>query len=209
MLGGGGFSTSEDGASAIDDFLLAVTGKDRPSVCFVPTASGDADGYIERFVAAFRSRAEMSVLSLFSHDPWGYPDPSMLFEQDVVYVGGGSTVNLLAVWRVHGLPQVLREAAAGGTVLAGISAGMSCWFDGSSTDSFGALAALPDGLGLLPGSACPHDLGEAERRERYLASVASGALVPGHAADGQVACCGVTERSSRWSPRSSAARPST
>ncbi len=186
-LGGGGFSMSPDGSSAIDDLLLGLTGKDRPAVCFVPTASGDSDAYTERFVAAFAGRAETSVLSLFSHDPWGYPDPSMLLEQDVVYVGGGSTANLLAVWRVHGLPELLERAAAGGTVLAGISAGMNCWFDGSSTDSFGALAPLDDGLGLLSGSACPHYLGETSRRQRYREFVASGALPDGHAADDGVA----------------------
>lgn len=186
-LGGGGFSTLDD-ASAIDDHLLTLTGKDEPKVCFVPTASGDADTYVERFLAAFTGRAQTSVLSLFCHDPWGYSDPAMLLEQDVVYVGGGSTANLLAVWRLHGLPDILRTAAANGTILAGISAGMNCWFEGSSTDSFGRpLAPLADGLGFLPGSACPHYLEEGDRRERYLSWVASGALPGGYAVDQHVA----------------------
>lgn len=181
-LGGGGFSTLDE-ASAIDDHLLALTGKDAPKVCFVPTASGDADSYIERFVTAFTNRAQTSVLSLFCHDPWGYTDPAMLLEQDVVYVGGGSTANLLAVWRLHGLPDLLRTAASNGTILAGISAGMNCWFEASSTDSYGPLAPLPDGLGFLPGSACPHYLEEEDRREKYLGWVASGALPGGYAVD--------------------------
>jgi dipeptidase E len=182
-LGGGGFSTL-DAASAIDDHLLALTGRSEPKVCFVPTASGDADTYIERFFAAFDGRAQTSVLSLFCHDPWGYADPSTLLDQDVVYVGGGSTANLLAVWRLHGLPEILRTAAAQGTILAGISAGMNCWFEASSTDSFGRpLAPLRDGLGLLPGSACPHYLEEGDRREKYLDWVASGALPEGYAVD--------------------------
>ncbi|SKC82506.1 Type 1 glutamine amidotransferase-like domain-containing protein [Krasilnikoviella flava] len=182
-LGGGGFSMSDDGSSAIDDHLLDLTGKDVPKVCFVPTASGDDGGYSQRFTEAFAGRAETSVLSLFCREPWGYADPRVLLEQDVVYVGGGSTANLLVVWRRHGLPGILAEAAANGTVLAGISAGMNCWFDASSTDSFGPLAPLDDGLGFLPGSACPHYLGEAERREAYLGWVASGALPEGHAVD--------------------------
>lgn len=182
VLGGGGFSTL-DADSPIDDHILGLTGVEHPKVCFVPTASGDADPYIERFLAAFDGRAESSVLSLFCHDPWGYQDPSALLEQDVVYVGGGSTANLLAVWRLHGLPEVLREAAARGTVLAGISAGMNCWFDASSTDSYGPLAPFGDGLGFLAGSSCPHYLEEPERRETYLGWVGSGALPSGYAVD--------------------------
>lgn len=182
-LGGGGFSTL-DTASAIDDHLLGMTGKDEPAVCFVPTASGDADPYIEAFFAAFEGRAQTSVLSLFCHDPWGYSDPAVLLTQDIIYVGGGSTANLLAVWRLHGLPDILRTAAKNGTVLAGISAGMNCWFEGSSTDSYGRpLAPLLDGLGFLPGSACPHYLEEGDRREKYLGWVASGALPDGYAVD--------------------------
>src|SRR5690606_2426677 len=167
---------SDDGSSAIDDHLLDLTGAATPRVCFVPTASGDADSYVERFESAFAGRARTSVLSLFCRDPWGYRDPKMLLEQDVVYVGGGSTANLLAVWRLHGVPELLAEAAARGTVLAGISAGMNCWFESSSTDSFGPLAALDDGLGILAGSACPHYLGEPDRREKYLGWVGDGAL---------------------------------
>ncbi len=174
---------SDDGSSLIDDHLLELTGRSRPRVCFVPTASGDDDDYSGRFVAAFTGRAETSVLSLFCHEPWGYSDPRVLLEQDLVYVGGGSTANLLAVWRLHGLPAILREAAAQGTVLAGISAGMNCWFEGSSTDSFGPLAPLPDGLGLVAGSACPHYLGEPGRRELYRRWVGAGALADGWAAD--------------------------
>lgn len=182
-LGGGGFSMSDDGSSAIDDHILELTGVARPRVCFVPTASGDADGYSQRFEAAFAGRARTSVLSLFCHDPWGYRDPDMLLDQDVVYVGGGSTANLLAVWRLHSLPEVLERAAANGTVLAGISAGMNCWFEGSSTDSYGPLAPLADGLGFIPGSACPHYLGEPGRRAAYHRWVAQGVLGDGYGVD--------------------------
>lgn len=185
-LGGGGFSDAHRD-SAIDDFLLDLTGASTPKVCFVPTASGDADGYSQRFEEAFAGRATTSVLSLFCHDPWGYLDPEMLLDQHLIYVGGGSTANLLAVWRLHGLPDILRRAAEHGTVLAGISAGMNCWFEQSSTDSFGPLAPLDDGLGFLPGSACPHYLGESERRDQYLGWVASGALKDGWAVDDHTA----------------------
>ena len=174
---------SDDGRSAIDDLLLDLTGVSRPRVCFAPTASGDSLDYRRRFEEAFAGRARTSVLSLFGSPPDDYRDPGILHEQDVVYVGGGSTANLLAVWRLHGLPEILRDAARSGTVLAGISAGMNCWFEQSSTDSFGPLAPLRDGLGFLPGSACPHYLGEPGRRDLYRGWVRSGELADGYAAD--------------------------
>lgn len=183
VLGGGGFSMSDDGTSALDNFLLDLTGVDLPRVCFVPTASGDADGYGQRFESCCAGRSETSVLSLFCQDPWGYTDPAMLLEQDAIYVGGGSTANLLAVWRLHGLPDILAEAAAQGVVLAGVSAGTNCWFTGSSTDSFGPLAALDDGLEFIDASACPHYLGEPGRREKYVGWVADGSLGDGYAVD--------------------------
>jgi dipeptidase E len=169
----------------LDDYLLALTGASVPRVCFIPTASGDADGYIERFEKSFADRAETSVLSLFRRSG---DLAELLAEQDAVYVGGGSTANLLALWRLHGLDRLLVEAGRRGTVLAGISAGMNCWFEGSVTDSFGTDPLLPlaDGLGLVPGSACPHYDGEPLREPTYRGLVATGALDPGYAVDD---CC--------------------
>lgn len=187
-LGGGGFSQAGV-VTPIDDHILHLTRVERPRVCFVPTASGDDLGYAEKFERAFAGRPETSVLSLFTkaaNDTWTC-DPRHVLSQDVVYVGGGSTANMLAVWRRHGLPELLRKAAASGTILAGISAGMNCWFEASSTDSFGPLAPLDDGLGFLPGSACPHLFGEPGRAENYRRWVADGALPDGHAVDDAVA----------------------
>jgi peptidase E len=127
------------------------------------------------------------VLSLFCQDPWGYTDPSTLLDQDLIYVGGGSTANLLAVWRHHGLPDILSQACAQGTVLAGISAGMNCWYQASSTDSYGPLAPLSDGLGFLPGGACPHLLGDEDRRASLCRWVATGEMPTTYAADDHVA----------------------
>jgi peptidase E len=186
-LGGGGFSMSEDGSSAIDDYLLELTGRSRPKVCFVGTASGDAASYRDRFFAAFDGCARTSALVLFGQSTHDYVPPEHALEQDLIYVGGGSTANLLALWRLHGLDTVLATAAASGTVLAGISAGMNCWFEASVTDSFGPLAPLHDGLGMLPGSACPHYFGEEGRAERFTEWVGAGVLPAGHAADDHVA----------------------
>ncbi|MEV7534250.1 Type 1 glutamine amidotransferase-like domain-containing protein [Streptomyces hydrogenans] len=179
---GGGFSTEDDGL--LDDWVLGHARVARPRVCFVPTASGDAPGYVERFLAAFRPRAcEPSVLSLFRREADDRALRAFLLAQDVVYVGGGNTANLLAVWRAHGVDRLLREALGRGTLLCGISAGANCWAEGSHTDSFGPLTHLPDGLGLLPGSVCPHYDGEPGRRPSYRAAVASGALPPGWAVE--------------------------
>lgn len=180
-LGGGGFST--DAGPLVDDFLLSLAPAGRrPRVCFVPTASGDADTYIARFLDAFPpARAEASVLKLFERTVTDLA--AFVAGQDVVYVGGGSTVNLLAVWRAHGLDHALADAYDNGVVLAGLSAGMNCWFEASVTDSYHVdeLAALSDGLGFIAGSACPHYDGEPLRRPTYTRLVAEG-FPEGHAA---------------------------
>ena len=107
----------------------------------------------------------------------------LVLEQDVVSVGGRNTASLLAVWRAHGLDAILREALDAGAVLCGVSAGMNCWFEASTTDSFGPeLAPLHDGLGFVAGSACPHYDGEAQRRPLYRELVAGG-FPAGYAAD--------------------------
>lgn len=179
---GGGFSTDDDGV--LDDWLLGLVDAARPRICFVPTASGDAPGYIERFLAAFADRpVEAEVLPLFRRTLDDEALRTFLLSQDVVYVGGGNTANLLAVWRAHGVDRLLREAYDRGVLLCGISAGANCWAEGSHTDSFGPLTHLADGLGLLPGSVCPHYDGEPGRRPSYRAVVAGGALPPGWAVE--------------------------
>ena len=179
-MGGGGFSMEPENP-VLDDFLLRLAGRPRPKVCFLPTASGDNPEYINRFQDVLSDRAETSVLRLFTRE---HEDVrGFLLEQDIVYVGGGSTANLLAVWRAHGIPELLAEAADRGTVLAGISAGMNCWFQASVTDSFGPnLGPLLDGLGFVEGSACPHYDGEELRAGTYKSLVADG-FPPGYAAD--------------------------
>ncbi|MYT32629.1 MULTISPECIES: peptidase E [unclassified Streptomyces] len=183
---GGGFSTDTDGL--LDDWVLGQARTPRPKVCFLPTASGDAAGYVERFLAGFRPRdCEPSVLPLFRRELDDDALRALVLAQDVVYVGGGNTANLLAVWRAHGMDRLLREAYERGTLLCGISAGANCWAEGSHTDSFGPLTFLPDGLGLLSGSVCPHYDSEPGRRASYRAAVASGALPAGWALEDGVA----------------------
>jgi peptidase E len=170
-MGGGGFSMEPDNP-ALDLYVLAQTRKRNPSICFLATATGDADGYIDNFYSAFRAhRCRPTHVPLFRRTP---DLKQALLTQDVIYVGGGNTKSMLATWRGWELPRLLRRAWAGGTVLAGISAGAICWFEAGVTDSWGdRLAGLPC-LGFLPGTCCPHFDGEPERRPALHRLVASG-----------------------------------
>jgi len=184
-LGGGGFS-SEDATSPLDDFILGLARRPNPRICFLPTASGDSDTYVANFYRAFNPRSCRPLdLTLFRRTVVDLRP--FLLDQDVIYVGGGNTANMLAIWRRHGVDQILRECWESGAVMAGISAGAICWFEAAVTDSFGPqLAALHDGLGLLPGSACPHYDSEERRRPVYQRLVAEG-FRGGYAADEGVA----------------------
>ena len=180
-MGGGGFSEEPDNP-LLDRFALSLARRERPRVCFVATASGDAEGYVARFYRAFAEHdCRPADLGLFDRRVGDLR--RFVLEQDVVYVGGGNTASLLSVWRAHGLDAILREALAAGAVLCGVSAGMNCWFEASTTDSFGPeLAPLHDGLGLVSGSACPHYDGEPQRRPLYHRLVTDG-FPAGYAAD--------------------------
>ncbi len=178
-MGGGSFSVEPEG-SALDAYVLTLAGKPRPKICFVPTASGDSPVYITKFYEAFGDRAAATHLGLFGRPRMDMA--SVLASQDIIYVGGGNTANMLAVWRVHGVDRMMREAWERGVILTGVSAGMICWFECGVTDSFGPLAALRDGLGFLPGSACPHYDGEKDRRPTYHGLVRGG-FPAGYAAD--------------------------
>ena len=186
-LGGGGFSNDADDpvGRRLDQVILDATGKPNPRVCFIGTAGGDAEGLALRFYQAFMGRAETHDLNLF----WRSRHPHLrefILGMDAVYVGGGSTLNLMAIWRAHGLEQILAEAWAAGVVLAGMSAGMACWFESPVTDAFhdGTLRAM-QGVGLIPGSACAH-FGDPMRRVAYPRLIREG-LVPGYAAEDGVA----------------------
>lgn len=182
-MGGGGFLAEDD--SPLDDFLLSLSPAPRPSVCFVPTPSGDSDRAIAAFFEAFSRRdCEPSCLRLFGV---AERPAELLAAQDVVVVSGGNTANALVLWRLHGVDRALRDAWERGAVVGGVSAGANCWFECSVTDSFGAeLGPLADGLGLLPGSFCPHYDGEHRRRPVFTRLVEEG-FPPGYAADDGVA----------------------
>lgn len=176
-LGGHDFS-SRPPDRAVCELLLRLAGErgaERPRICILPTASGDTGELIGRFYAAFGERpCEPSDVSLFRLGRRPVALRDHLLSQDLVYVGGGSMVNLLAVWEAHDIASILGLAWRRGTVLAGQSAGAMCWFEAGVTKSSGR-ALVASGLGLLAGSLCVHYSNEPERRAAYLAAVAGGA----------------------------------
>jgi peptidase E len=186
----GGFLSSGRGVFSwsrgpLIDLALRLTDKPRPRICYLGTASGDSPYGIAAFYGAFAGcdDALVSHLSLFTMP--NVPDPGEhLLAQDVIWVGGGSVANLLAVWRVHGLDAVFREAWERGIVLAGVSAGSICWHLGGTTDSFGLdLRAVHDGLGLLPYANGVHYDSERQRRPFLQRLVGDGTLPMAYATD--------------------------
>jgi dipeptidase E len=184
-FGGGGFSM-EAGNPLLDDYVLAATGVDRPKVCFIPTASGDADHYVVRFYRTFSAVAECSHVSLFRRDKGaGAVEGDLekhLLEQDLIYVGGGSVLSLLGTWRAHGLDQMLKRAWRRGVLLCGLSAGSLCWFSEAITAFHGPPEPVR-GLGLLPHSNCVHYDGEATRGTVFRDLIAAGRMREGYAAE--------------------------
>jgi dipeptidase E len=180
IVGLGGHGDTDEQTGRLFDHILGLTGKEKPRVLFVPTASADNDSYTVFFYDRFRGRAEPSHLFTF---PWPPDDlRELVLSQDAINVGGGNTANMLAIWRVHGIDTLMREAWESGIVLFGASAGMICWFEAGVTDSFGPQLDGMGCLGFLPGSACPHYDGEELRRPRYRELV-DGGFAEGLAAD--------------------------
>ena len=167
----------ERDGSLLDEYVLSLTDAPRPRVCFLPTASGDADHYVVRFYRRFSPTCEASHLSLFRRDQGtgGVEDDfaTHLLAQDLIYVGGGNVVSMLGAWRAHGLDAILRKAWRKGVVLCGPSAGSLCWFAEALSAFHGAPRPV-QGLGLLPYSNCVHYDAEPARREEYHRFVGDG-----------------------------------
>lgn len=182
-MGGGSF-LMEPRNPRLDHWLLSLARRrKKPRVLLLPTASGDSVSVVARFHRAYgKHDCVPSHLLLFDRSDADLR--AVILEQDMIYVSGGNTANMLAVWRLHGVDRFLREAWENGTLLCGVSAGAICWFEAGLTDSFGPpFQPLHDGLGFLQGSFCPHYDGESERRPAYLRNVRNGSLPLGYAAD--------------------------
>lgn len=180
-MGGGGFLMEPENP-LLDRYILQQAEKETPEICYIGTASGDAESMIQKFYECFNKEdCVPSHLSLFK--PPVRDLESFVLAKDIIYVGGGNTKNLLALWREWGLDDILRKALDQGVVLAGISAGSICWFEEGVTDSYGDGLEPLKALGFLSGSNCPHYDGEPERRPTYRQLVDAGTLQPGIAAD--------------------------
>lgn len=180
-MGGGGFSMEPENP-LLDLYILRQADSRTPKVCFVPTASGDAENYISRFYNAFENHeCSPSHLSLFRPPTRDLEDYVM--DKDIIYVGGGNTKNLLALWKEWGLDAIMRKAWQDGKIMAGVSAGSICWFEEGLTDSFGSGLQPLKTLGFLKGSNCPHYDGEKDRRPSYQEFVGCGRMAAGYAAD--------------------------
>ena len=181
-MGGGGFSVAP-GDPALDRFVLDVAGVQRPRICLLATASGDPEAQIARFHRAYRDlECDPVHLSLFRLGANPVDLRRLLLGQHVIYVGGGSMLNLLAVWRAHGVDAILREAWERGIVLCGISAGSMCWFRSGVTSSFGLPRAV-SGLGLLEASNSVHWRSEPGRRACFREAIRARTIEPGYGVD--------------------------
>ena len=187
-IGGGGFLMEPENP-LLDQYCLNCTGKAVPKVCFIPTASGDSEDFLSRFYTAFaKYSCEPSHLAFFRKPRLGaipLTDAEQhLLNQDIIYVGGGNTRAMLAVWREWKIDETLRKAWQSGALLAGMSAGAICWFEYGGSDStwVGKLSPL-QGLGLIRGSCTPHYDGESNRRSDFHQLVKNGELPPGFGID--------------------------
>lgn len=193
-IGGGGFTDPTKNLK-LEEYLVKQTGKENPKVCFLPQASAESQEYVAKFYECFtKLGAKPSWISLFDRveNTW----KEKLLEQNLIYVGGGNTKSMLALWRAWKMDEVLWEAYNKGIILSGISAGAICWFEQCVTDSVWPLGVL-EGMSMLKGSCCPHYDSEPERRPTYLDKVNKKEIIPGialedytaaHYVDGKLKC---------------------
>jgi peptidase E len=171
---------------SIREYTLSQVGKERPKLLLLNTASPHDPRQTLRAFQAFARFADVELVEFYPWPPEGLRE--LTLGRDLVVVGGGNTANMLAVWRVHGFDEILREAYEHGVVMSGSSAGMICWFEAGVTDSFGPqLEGLRDGLGFVAGSGCPHYDDEDLRRPTYRRLIDEEGFPPGIAVDSGVA----------------------
>ena len=166
-IGGGGFGRSL-GSLEIEKYIISLVDKNRPRICFIPTASGDNDLYKLNFYIAFsKLDCITSHIDFFSRTE---NLEKKILNQDIIYVGGGNTKSMLAIWKDWNLSEILRNAYEKGVVMSGVSAGAICWFDKGITDSFANKLEIINCLGIVDGIACPH-FDEEKEREPYVSGI--------------------------------------
>jgi dipeptidase E len=170
---------------AFTKYMAGLTGKQNPRICFLPTATGDAAGYVMRWFETcaglpIQAFVQRSFISSYSQKE---SFESVFSRMDAIIVGGGNTLNMMAIWKAQGMDTALRKAWENGVVLGGGSAGSICWFEQGTTDSRPGQLTTVEGLGLIPNSHCPHYDGEGERKPLYWSKIKRGEYKPGYACD--------------------------
>lgn len=166
-------------------YAAALTGKKNPRICFLPTPTGDASGYVMRW---FETCADLPIRPFVQRSFISSYQQKESFENvfasmDAILVGGGNTLNMMAIWKAQGIDVALRKAWENGVVLGGGSAGSLCWFEHGTSDSRPGDLSTVQGLGLISGSHCPHYDAEDQRRPLYWSKIKSGEFKPGYACD--------------------------
>ncbi|WP_396637470.1 Type 1 glutamine amidotransferase-like domain-containing protein [Maribacter sp. R77961] len=167
------------------NYMAEATGKHKPNICFIPTASGDDKGYIERFHEVCNAlNVTPHVLKVWVNS---YDDKetfeAIISKMDAIVVGGGNTLNMLAIWKAQGIDKALEKAYNNGVVMGGGSAGSLCWFNGGTTDSRPAELSIVEGMRFIDKSHCPHYNSEKSRRPLYHSNILNGDLTAGYACD--------------------------
>ena len=160
-IGGGGFGRNP-GDGIIEQYILNQSNSDRPKICFIPTATGDDEAYkVSYYSIMSKLKCEATHLDFFKRTP---DLDKLISSQDIIFVGGGNTKSMLAVWREWGLEKILKKAYLNGVIMSGVSAGAICWFEKGITDSWSNELKVLDCLGFVKGNCCPHYDEEAERK---------------------------------------------
>lgn len=184
-IGGGGFSEEPDNP-LLDLYVLSKSSRTSPKICFLPTASGDSDGYLLKYYKSF-SQYDCTPKHLSLFKPHTQDIEDFILSQDIIYVGGGNTKNMLAIWQAWEMNRVLKKAWSNGILLSGISAGAICWFEHGATDSIPGKISMIECLGLLSGSCCPHYDRDPLRPQYVPGLIKEGELKAGYAMDNSVA----------------------
>ena len=180
-IGGGGFGRSP-GEGLIEKYILDQSEKNDPKICFIPTATGDNEAYKVNYYSTFsKLHCSPSHLDLFKRTP-NLKD--LILKQDIIFVGGGNTKSMLAVWKDWGLDILLKEAYEKGVIMSGVSAGAICWFDQGVTDSWAEDLKIMDCLGFIEGACCPHYDEEPQRKPSLNKFITEKALKSCYAVDG-------------------------
>ena len=180
-IGGGGFGRTP-GEGLIEKYILDQSEKDVPNICFIPTATGDNEAYKVNYYSTFSKLDCLpSHLDFFKRTP---DLKELILKQDIIFVGGGNTKSMLAVWKDWGLDLVLKEAYEKGVIMSGVSAGAICWFDQGITDSWAEDLKVMDCLGFIEGACCPHYDEEPQRKPSLNKFITEKVLKSCYAVDG-------------------------